>query len=192
MGGGAATPVIPGTGFSWATIVGSKVGGPVSVYRPNTRGVPMTVSFVRRYPGGLRGLGQDSTTTLNYPGMPGDGSVTTLNYPGMPTGGGIPGYNVPVTVTDVGVSAATNSQVPWYAGPLTAAAVGASKIGQQYASYANPLYQKQTVALSPSGQVLFATNQPTTTTPGALASGVGSMLPILLIGGLMVLMLAKR
>ena len=154
----------------------------------------MTVSFVRRYAGGLRGLGQDSTTTLNYPGMPSDGggSVTTLNYPGMPTAGGIPGYNVPVTVSDVGVSAATNSQMPWYAAPVTAAAVGASKIGQQYASYANPLYQKQTVALSPSGQVLFATNQPTTTTPGAFASGMGSMLPILLIGGLMVLMLAKR
>src|SRR5262249_3181179 len=40
-----------------------------------------------------RGLGQvgDSTTTLDYPGIPTDGSVTTLNYPGLPadtSGGG--------------------------------------------------------------------------------------------------------
>ena len=134
----------------------------------------MTVSFVRRYPGGLRGLG--FVPCVDDPTL--DCSDTTTG--GLSTGPGT------VTGSPSGISSALAQIFT----PLTKAA---GAIGQQYMSYQNPLYQKQTVALSPSGQVLFATNQPTTTGPGALAaSGVASMLPILLIGGLVVLMLAKR
>lgn len=205
-GGGAPTPVLRGSGFSWATIVGPKVGGSVAAYLPNTRGIPMTASFARRYPGGLRGLGQfptgdtsgdGSVTTLEMGGgyaggMPGgDGSVTTLQmgggYAGAPTGV----MAVPVTISDAGVKATTRSNPPWYAPILGGATAGAVKITSQYASYANPLYQKSTVALTPQGQVVLATNQPIGATAGRVASDVGSMLPILLIGGLVIMMMRK-
>lgn len=187
-GGGAATPVMRGSGFSWATIVGPKVGGSVAAYLPNTRGIPMTASFVRRYPGGLRGLGQFPTGDNS-----GDGSTTTLQmaggYAGAPTG--ITPVQPPVSLSDVGVSASTNSN-PWYASVLTAATKGATGIAQQYATYANPLYQKSTVALTPQGQVVLATNQPTTgvSTAGVTAS-MGSFLPLLIVGGVLMMMMRR-
>lgn len=191
-GGGASTPVLHGSGFSWATIVGPKVGGSVATYLPNTRGIPMTASFVRRYPGGLRGLGQFPTGDNS-----GDGSTTTLQmaggYAGAPTGEipiavGTP----PVSVSDVGVSASTQSNPPWYASVLGAATAGGSKVAQQYATYANPLYQKSTVALTPQGQVVLATNQPTTglSTAGVTAS-MGSLLPLLIVGGVLMMMMRR-
>lgn len=191
-GGGAATPVLRGSGFSWATIVGPKVGGSVAAYLPVTRGIPMTASFVRRYPGGLHGLGQFPTGDTT-----GDGSTTTLDigggYVGAPTGViPIAVSTPPVTVSDAGISATTLSKPPWYAGVLGAATAGGAKVAQQYATYANPLYQKSTVALTPQGQVVLATNQPTTglSTAGVTAS-MGSMLPLLLVGGLIIMMVRK-
>lgn len=148
----------------------------------------MTASFARRYPGGLRGLGQFPTGDTSGEG---DGSVTTLQmgggYAGAPTGV----MPVPVTISDAGLQATTQSNPPWYAPILAGGAAGAVKVTSQYASYANPLYQKSTVALTPQGQVVLATNQPIGATAGAVASGVGSMLPILLIGGLLIMMMRK-
>ena len=136
----------------------------------------MTLSYVRRYPGGMRGLGQfspcidDPTLDCSDPG--------TL---GVSTG---PGN---VTGSPSGISAAL-AQI------FTPIAKSAGVIGQQYMSYQNPLYQKQTVALTPQGQVVYATNQPTSTAGifgGAGAAGVGSLLPILLVGVVIAIVVSR-
>ena len=188
-GGGGATPVLRGSGFSWATIVGPKIGGSVATYLPNTRGIPMTASFVRRYPGGrLSGLGQDGTDVVSTD----TGPFTGGGYSLPDITGVVTPLPPPVTVSDVGVSASTLSSQPWYAAPLTAATAGASRVAQQYASYANPLYGKSTVALTPQGQVVLATNQPTSgIAAGGVTATMGSMLPLLLIGGLLIVMMRK-
>lgn len=173
MGGGAATPVPHGTGFSWGTIVGAKIGGPVSVNHPSARGIPMTATFVRRYPGGLRGLG--FTPCIDDP---------TLDCSDPSTGGVSTGPGS-VTGSPSGISTALAQIFT----PLSKAGGAAL---QQYVSYQNPLYQKQTVALTPQGQVVLATNQPTATTPGAVAAGLSSFLPILLIGGLILVVAMKK
>lgn len=174
MGGGAATPVPHGTGFSWGTIVGAPVGGPVSVNHPNPGGIPMTATFVRRYPGGLRGLG--FTPCIDDP---------TLDCSDPSTGGISTGPGT-VTGSPSGISTALSQIFT----PLSKAGGAAL---QQYVSYQNPLYSKQTVALTPQGQVVLATNQPTAA--GALATAstsLGSMLPLLLIGGVVLMMIAKK
>lgn len=183
MGGGAPTPVPHGTGFSWGTIVGAKVGGPISVNHPSARGIPMTATFVRRYPGGLRGLGQADSVDMSSGPAAGpmmtcpDGTVV---YSSSQCPGGVPQAG---STGDVATALAKIFT------PLSQAGGAAL---QQYVSYQNPLYQKQTVALTPQGQVVLATNQPTATTPGAVAAGLSSLLPLLLIGGLVLVVAMKK
>ena len=130
----------------------------------------MTLSYVRRYPGGMRGLGQDVGYTV-----PDSTGYTPPDVIGYST------YTPP------------SSTLAQIFGPLSKA--GAS-IAQQYMAYQNPLYSKQTVALTPQGQVVYATNQPTSGAGIFGAAGApgaaGSLLPILLIGGLGLLMVAGK
>ena len=137
----------------------------------------MTLSYVRRYPGGMRGLGQVVMPCIDDPTLDCSDPATL----GVSTG---PGN---VTGSPSGISAAL-AQI------FTPIAKSAGAIGQQYMAYQNPLYQKQTVALTPQGQVVYATNQPTSAAGifGPSASGVGSLLPILLIGGVVLLMVVGK
>jgi hypothetical protein len=66
------------------------------------------------------------------------------------------------------------------------------KAGTTIASYElNPLYQKQIYQQTPQG--VFASNVPTGYVPGlTTAAGGISLLPILLIGGLVLLFVARR
>ena len=122
----------------------------------------MTASFVRRYPGGFRGLGQDGGDAISTD----IGTQTGIDIAAQAAGSlSLP----PVTVSDAGVAATTLSSQPWYAPILAGATAGGTKIASQYASYANPLYQKSTVALNPQGQVILATNQPTGSAAAASA-----------------------
>ena len=174
MGGGAATPVPHGTGFSWGTIVGAPVGGPVSVNHPNPRGIPMTATFVRRYPGGLRGLG--FTPCIDDP---------TLDCSDPSTGGISTG---PGTV--IGSPSGISTALSQIFTPLSKAGGAAL---QQYVSFQNPLYSKQTVALTPQGQVVYASNQPGGVTAAGLTTGAlagGGML--LLVGGLVLVMIMAK
>ena len=186
-GGGPHTPVWRGSGFNWGSIVGFRAGGPISTLIQNPRGQQMTAAFVRRFPGGsLHGLGQiDPTMTdpsmIASPLSPSDIAALSASNSAYFGDSGQPSA-IFTPPTSVSPSAAS------VLGPLVTAA---GAIGQQYMSYQNPLLQKQTVALSPSGQVTFATNQPTTGVPGLTTAGLGAMLPILLIGA-MVFMMAKK
>lgn len=131
----------------------------------------MTATFVRRYPGGLRGLG--FTPCVDDP---------TLDCSDPLTGGVSSGPGV-VTGSPSGMSTALAQIFT----PLSKAGGAAL---QQYVSYQNPLYSKQTVALTPQGQVVLATNQPTAA--GALATSASSFtsaMPLmLLVVGLVVVM----
>ena len=176
-GGGAHTPVWHGSGFNWGSIVGFRAGGPISTVIQNPRGQQMTAAFVRGFPGGLRGLGQvdiqDPLSTDIGTQVASDLPYSVANPPVV--------FSPPTNVAPA---------VGAVLGPI---ATAAGAIGQQYMSYQNPLFSKQTVALSPSGQVVYATNQPTAA--GALTSASGAiagMLPILLIGGLVLMMVARK
>ena len=129
----------------------------------------MTATFVRRYPGGLRGLGQtDSTDPFSGPAYsPSD-----------------------ITAVAVPVASSSSSDLAQIFTPLSKAGGAAL---QQYVSYQNPLYQKQTVALTPQGQVVYATNQPGGITSAGLTTGAlagGGML--LLVGGLVLVMIMAK
>lgn len=176
MGGGAATPVWHGSGFNWGSIVGFRSGGPIATLIQNPRGTGMTASFVRRFPGGLRGLGQGvQVPCVDDPAL--DCSDPTTGGVSPPfidiSGPTFPGNPPTVTGAPSGISTAL-AQI------FTPLSKATGAIAQQYVSYQNPLLQKQTVALSPSGQVLYATNQPTAA--GATASAFGSITPLLLVG----------
>jgi hypothetical protein len=121
----------------------------------------MTSTFVRR------GLGQVQLPCIDDPTMdcsdPGTIGLSTTTYPSQPTG------------APSGLSTAL-AQI------FTPLSKAAGTIGTQYMSYQNPLLQKQTVVLTPQGQPIYATNQPSFGTAATAAAGsLGSIMPMILI-----------
>lgn len=137
---------------------------------PVSRGAGFNWRSMVRYtaglPRGLRGLGQVcASPCLDGSGNCCDDAGTTV----LGAGGG--------TTT-------TNSVVG-------SAVTQALNIGGQIAGYElNPLYQKQTYMTTPQGLV-YASN--IGTGPGVSATtNIGSFLPILLIGGMVLMFMGKR
>jgi hypothetical protein len=85
---------------------------------------------------------------------------------------------------------APTSTAPWLVTDIIAPVL---KAGSTIASYElNPLYQKATYYQTPQGAV-YTSNVPSGYVPGlTTASGGISLLPILLIGGLVLLFVARR
>lgn len=143
---------------------------------------PSLVGRVSGYirPVGLRGLGQDSET-LNLPFISQPTAVPGTSQVALPGGGAI----------DLGVTGAT-SGAPWYANILGSAITSGLKVGSQIASYElNPLYQKSTFYQTPQGTI-YASNAPGTTAIPGLTTTTSSLLPLLLVGGVVLLFIAKR
>jgi hypothetical protein len=192
---GAAVPVMSGSGFNWASIIGSMYGGRVSAYTPTIRGVPLTASYVRSFGGmsglrgfrGLRGLGQDysdifssappsiDNTPVDPTGLLGameDWNVSNVTPTGT-SGGTVTNPIATQLATNPNLAVSPTSSLTQILAPLTQA--GAS-IGQMFASYQNPLLQAQSTALqAQAGSQLLN------------AQTLSSLLPILLIGGVIVL-----
>ena len=120
-------------------------------------------------PRGMRGLGQDGGAYVPPP------PSAEVNIPP----GGIWGNG----------STPSTSTEPWWMKDIFAPVF---KAGTTIASYElNPLYQKQIYQQTPQG--VFASNVPTGYVPGlTTAAGGISLLPILLIGGLVLLFVARR
>lgn len=188
ISGRAALPGLPnGSGFNWRSM--AKTTGYV---RPSGM---HGLGRVRRLRRGFRGLGQDGSNpfvgTYDVSGgtTPTDPNLSATNpyYATLAAGG----LTLPTGTTSATASAAQgSSSAPWYA-PLLAAGLST---GSTIASYElNPLYQKSTYIQTPQGQII-ATNQPTTGIPGITSATAASFMPLLLIGGgLMVfMMMAKR
>ena len=194
---GAAVPIGSGQGFNWASIVGSMYGGPVTAYFPTMRGVPMTTSFVRRYSKGLRGLGQNDgtdlfrTLTMPIPTYNDPSLLPTLGTPVMGNpANAMPTYTVcpDGSLSTTGSCPTTGSSVQSIFAPLISAG---ANIGQMFASYQNPLLNKSTVSIGPSG--ILSTNQPSAAAIGATA--LGSYMPLIVIavaGLIIVMMLGKK
>lgn len=171
MSGRAAIPNTPaGTGFNWPSLVGR-----VSGYIRPVRGW------------GLRGLGQ--TDIYGAPTTVMDGSLPTapditLTVPPST----LPGITYTAPAAPGGSGGMTPA--PWYASILGNAITSGLKVGSQIASYQlNPLYQKGTYIQTPQGAIYasnIGTGIPTPTATGS------SMLPILLIGGALMMFMAMR
>jgi hypothetical protein len=81
------------------------------------------------------------------------------------------------------------STQPWYAAPI---ATGVKTLSTIASYQLNPLYQKATYYQTPQGAI-YASNVPSGYVPGlTTATGGISLLPILLIGGLVLLFMARR
>jgi len=124
-----------------------------------------------------RGLGQEEATWVDV--TPTDVTPTDVTPPFVGTG--------PITQANVGSSTST---APWLVRDIISPAL---KAGSTIADYElNPLYQKQTYYRTPQGTI-YASNVPSGYVPGlTTATGGISLLPILLIGGLVLLFMARR
>ena len=182
MSGRAAVPNTPaGAGFNWASLVGR-----VSGYIRPVRGW------------GLSGLGQDgSSVDLSTLGPFSYGTTGGIATPAVPTvdlsvlGTTSLSPAVP-SIASMAASGASNasSQAPWWGNILAGALSSGLRTGSQIASYQlNPLYQKQTFYQTPQGAI-YASN--VGTGPGLPTATTGSMLPILLIGGMVLLFMGMR
>lgn len=177
MSGRAAVPNTPaGTGFNWPSLVGR-----ISGYVRPVRGWGLSGLGQSEVPSSLPGT--DLTTT------PTDGvfyDVTT----GLPT----TLYSNPtVNSLSAGGVSSSSSQAPWWGSILASSLTSGLRTGSQIASYQlNPLYQKSTFYQTPQGAI-YASNIPTGSVIPGLTTGTGSsLLPILLIGGVMVMFMAMR
>lgn len=188
ISGRAAMPNLPGgAGFNWRSMVGT------TGWLDNRGGVSGLGRMVyRRMPArrGFGALGQDSTLTLNYPGVTDSGGTTFGTSP--ITGNTTENLSLYPTLAGVNTSGAAvtsqgaNTGAPWYASLIGSALT----TGSQIASYElNPIYQKQTVYTTPQGTI-YASNLPTSSIPG-LTTGTGtvSVMPILIGGGLLVILM---
>jgi hypothetical protein len=131
-----------------------------------------------------------------------------MNGGGPIDGSGGPIATPPITPVDLSVlgpstlgptstpstNAAAASGAPWWGQPLFNAITAGLKTGSTIASYQlNPLYQKGTYVQTPQGGIM-ATNAPTAGAIPGLTTGMGSMMPLLLLGGavLVFMMMSRR
>lgn len=179
ISGRAAMPGLPGgSGFDWRS-----VSGTTGFLRPRAALSGLGAMAHRRRG---RGLGQDPVTVTTD--SSGNTSWDASNYLAS-IGNPSPQATVQ-TVTVQGGSA--SSSAPWYSGLLNSL-VG---VGSQITNYElNPLTNKSTYVQTPQGGII-ATNQPTGTTgiPGLTTTTVSSLMPLLLLGGgvMIFAMMAKR
>ena len=172
MSGRAAVPNTPaGTGFNWPSLTGR-----ISGYIRPVRGW------------GMSGLGQDGTSSVDlttlYPASPDTSSVdlTTL-YPAL---------QGTLASTAAGGASSASSQAPWWANLLSTSITSGLKVGSQIASYElNPLTSKATYYQTPQGAV-YASNVPTSGIPGLTTGTASSLLPLLLIGGVVMMFMMGR
>lgn len=198
ISGRAAMPGLPaGSGFNWRSVAG-------------TTGYTRPGRAARR---GLRGLGQD--VTLDDSGNvidPNTGAIISSATASTPitsnpfacvagvigTGCGATGYtyvspsSTPAASTSLPSvpTASSSSATPWYAGLLQSMV----NVGGQITNYQlNPLTNKSTYIQTPQGGII-ATNNPNVSTAGLTTSSmssIGSLLPLLLIGGVALMMMKK-
>lgn len=185
ISGRAAMPGLPGgSGFNWPSVVGT-----TGMLRPRAALSGLGAMARRR-----RGLGQDSTDASG--GLPYSdpssipSSTLDLSYYTQMIGN--PAAQATVTPVGSSVTTPASTQAPWYAGLLNSLV----SVGGQITNYElNPLTNKSTYIRTPQGGII-ATNSPTGATgiPGLTTSSLSSMMPLLVIGGgLMVfMMMAKR
>lgn len=181
LSGRAAVPNTPaGTGFNWPSLVGR-----VSGYIRPVRG------------GGFRGLGQpqpfssatDITSTLETGTSP-IGGVSLVSDPNAPI---YVAADFPTAASAAASGAsATSTQAPWWGNILSSAITSGLKVGSQIASYElNPLTNKATYFQTPQGGI-YASNVPGGV-PGLTTPTTGSsILPMLLIGGVVVMFMMSR
>lgn len=154
--------------YPWS---GRDVGGRVPLSGRAAVPVPSGAGFnwasIIRHTSGMHGLGQSDGTSTTVLGAP----WSTLGIP-----------------TDSSSTAASASTAPWYASLIAAGL----QTGQTIANFElNPLYQKGTYYQTPQGAI-YATNTGAAV-PGGLTTATGSLLPILLLGGgLMLFMFMAR
>lgn len=164
MSGRAAVPNTPaGAGFNWSSLVG-RISG-----------------YTRPVRGGFRGLGQAADVQEG-------GTYVPPSTP-SPTEIWGPGVGITSPISSGSVASAAASGAPWWASLIS----GGLNVGSQIASYQlNPLYQKQTFYQTPQGAV-YASNIPTGSVIPGLTTGTGaSLLPILLIGGVLFMFMAMK
>lgn len=176
ISGRAAMPGLPGgSGFDWRSVAGT-----TGLLRPRAALSGLGAMAHRRR--GRSGLGQDVTVTTDASGN------TTADYSGYLSAIGNP--NPQTTVQTVNVQGGSaSSSAPWYSGLLNSL-VG---VGSQITNYElNPLTNKSTYVQTPQGGIIATNNPNYTGTP--LSTTASSMMPLLLLGGglVLVMTMAKR
>lgn len=197
MSGRASVPgLYSGAGFNWNSMV--QMNG---WRRPGMNGFGRVIRRGRGWAGLGTNGSADASSTLDPAAAQALAQMNELAASGgvqsipadVGTGANIlnpvTGQVLPGVFTAQGAPATTN-QTPWYASVLSSLA----KTGSNIASYQlNPLYQKSTYYQTPQGLV-YASNVPASGIPGLTSTQVSSMMPILLIGGVLVvvMMMARR
>ena len=195
ISGRAAMPGLPGgSGFNWPSVAGT-----TGMLRPRA-----ALSGLGRLARRRRGLGADFTGDIpSFTDFTsGSGGSYAASGMSIDSSGALIDTTTPLpslTSTNLGPSASAvtaASQNPSSSSPWTGLLSSLVSVGGQITNYElNPLTNKSTYVQTPQGGII-ATNQPTGATgiPGLTTSNLSSMMPLLLIGGglMLFMMMAKR